>query len=267
MVFVPFTRQWPLLFWRRKSASLIKFWKVVLLLCQKIKTNLLQVQFFVWQIDFQLLYLTVPEDEIDNLEEEIMDYILSPSSMLPSVSTEEGKPTEKNTKLCSYCKGWGIWNPVSSLTTLVKCLLSLPLLTLMLILKGYSLLSGRKINYRLPYRTLWVALVTCKLLTKIPPALKDIPCNLCSYNECNPQVKSVSNIVCMALMFLYCVLSRIWTEFFCVINFKKASSIILWIIISVHKLKMYLCACQYNSVLYCNPWYQVLWVPVLYGDS
>ena len=75
--------------------------------------------------------IAVPEDEIDNLEEEVMDYVLTPSSLLPSVVIEEGKPTE-NTELCSYWQGMANMKTINGiirfplLTKLAKCLLSLP---------------------------------------------------------------------------------------------------------------------------------------------
>ena len=56
-----------------------------------------------------------------------MDYILTPSSMLPTVSIEEGKSMQ-STELCSYRQGIGNMKTIRFplLTRLVKYLLSLP---------------------------------------------------------------------------------------------------------------------------------------------
>ena len=48
----------------------------------------------------------VPEKEINKLKEEIIDYILAPSSMLPTAYIEEGKSMQ-STELCSYWQGIG----------------------------------------------------------------------------------------------------------------------------------------------------------------
>ena len=73
----------------------------------------------------------IPLEAYDTIEEETLDYMLLPSSALPSVHREEGKPT-KSTELCVY------WQQVGGMTTLgggprfhnlsrlAKCILSLP---------------------------------------------------------------------------------------------------------------------------------------------
>ena len=72
----------------------------------------------------------VPQEALDALEEEILDYILLPPSALPSTQ-EEGKPVS-NEDLCAYWQQIGrMTNPDSSirfpnLSRLAKCLLSLP---------------------------------------------------------------------------------------------------------------------------------------------
>ena len=73
----------------------------------------------------------VPQETHDALEEEALDYILLPSSALPSVAREEDKPI-KNEEVCAY------WEQIGRMTTpngsirfpnlsrLVKCILALP---------------------------------------------------------------------------------------------------------------------------------------------
>ena len=58
----------------------------------------------------------VAEDEINNLDEEVMDHILAPSSTLPSLSTEEMGKLKKINGTPRFLL----------LTKLAKCLLSLP---------------------------------------------------------------------------------------------------------------------------------------------
>ena len=56
-----------------------------------------------------------------------MDYVLTPSSMLPTVSIEEGKSVQ-STELCSYWHGMGNMKTINGttrfplLTRLAKCL-------------------------------------------------------------------------------------------------------------------------------------------------
>ena len=74
----------------------------------------------------------VSEDHFDDLEEEVLDYVLAPPATMPSVHRDEGKPTngaELNTYWNEVGKmktlGGGVRFP--ALTRLAKCLLSLPI--------------------------------------------------------------------------------------------------------------------------------------------
>ena len=73
----------------------------------------------------------VPEESFDTLEEEALDYILTPSSTMPSVRKEEGKPTQ-SVDMCVYWQEIGRMKTLEgrprfpNLTKLAKCLLALP---------------------------------------------------------------------------------------------------------------------------------------------
>lgn len=71
------------------------------------------------------------EDKFDDLEEEVLDYVLTSSTVLPSVHRDEGEPT-KSAELCAYWQAIGDIKTLQgearfpSLVSLAKCLLSLP---------------------------------------------------------------------------------------------------------------------------------------------
>ena len=73
----------------------------------------------------------VPEEACDALEEELLDYTLLPSTDLPSVEHEEGKPTQ-TAELCEFWQQIAKMSTVSgaarfpNLTNLAKCVLVLP---------------------------------------------------------------------------------------------------------------------------------------------
>ena len=73
----------------------------------------------------------VPEEACDALEEELLDYMLLPSTNHPSVDREESKPTQ-SAQLCVYWQEIGRMSTVTgtatfpNLTSLVKCILALP---------------------------------------------------------------------------------------------------------------------------------------------
>ena len=52
----------------------------------------------------------VPDEACDALEEELLDYMLLPSTNLPSVDREEGKPTQ-SAQLCVY------WQEIGRMST------------------------------------------------------------------------------------------------------------------------------------------------------
>ena len=51
------------------------------------------------------------EDKFDDLEEELLDYVLASCASMPSVHRDEGKPT-KSAELCAY------WQEVGNMKTL-----------------------------------------------------------------------------------------------------------------------------------------------------
>ena len=71
------------------------------------------------------------EDKFDNLEEEVLDYVLASSAEMPSVNRDDGKPT-KSEELCTYWQEIGNMktlqgeNRFPCLVLLAQCLLSLP---------------------------------------------------------------------------------------------------------------------------------------------
>lgn len=73
----------------------------------------------------------VSEDNFDCLEEEVLDYVLASSAVMPSVHKDDGKPT-KSEELCKYWQEVGSMKTLQgddrfpSLFLLAKCLLSLP---------------------------------------------------------------------------------------------------------------------------------------------
>ena len=71
------------------------------------------------------------EDKFDCLEEEVLDYVLASSAVMPSVRRDDGKPT-KSKELCAYWQEVGNMKTLQGeysfpcLVLLAKCLLSLP---------------------------------------------------------------------------------------------------------------------------------------------
>jgi len=68
----------------------------------------------------------VCQGSLDVLEEEVLDYKLSPPSAIPSVHKEPGKPT-KSAELCVYCQEIGRMKTCGTPRLLAKCVLSLPI--------------------------------------------------------------------------------------------------------------------------------------------
>ncbi len=80
------------------------------------------------------------QDDYDALEEEVMDYFLTPTSSLPSVNREEGKPTHGE-DLCTYWQKMGTLKTINgNLILLTLPSASLLYLTQMPILKEFSAL-------------------------------------------------------------------------------------------------------------------------------
>ena len=73
----------------------------------------------------------VPQEAHEALEEETLDYMLLPSSVLPSVVNEEGKPI-KSDEVCAYWKQIGMMTTPDgsarfrNLSQLAKCILTQP---------------------------------------------------------------------------------------------------------------------------------------------
>ena len=76
-------------------------------------------------------HAAVPDEECDNLDEEVLDYSLVSPESLPKFHKEIGKPT-KVEELCEYWQKIGEMKTANgelrfpNLTNLFKCLLSLP---------------------------------------------------------------------------------------------------------------------------------------------
>ena len=73
----------------------------------------------------------LPDDAVDHLEEEVLDYTLVSAEELPATSTE-ARNSARNKELCSYWQGIGKLTTLDGsvqfpyLASLAKCLLSLP---------------------------------------------------------------------------------------------------------------------------------------------
>ena len=110
----------------------------------------------------------VPEDACDAVEEELLDYILFPSTTLPSVDHEEGKPIQ-SAQLCVFWQEVGRMSTVAgtamlpNLTSLAKCMLALPVVNVDTE-RVFSIVRKIITDYRnqMEQNTL-CALVSCKL--------------------------------------------------------------------------------------------------------
>ena len=110
----------------------------------------------------------VPVEACDALEEELLDYMLLPSSDLPVVDREEDKPTQSS-ELCFFWQEVGKMSTVSGttrfphLTSLAKCVLALPVANADTE-RVFSIVRKISTDYRshLEQNTL-CALVSCKL--------------------------------------------------------------------------------------------------------
>jgi hypothetical protein len=73
----------------------------------------------------------VSEEAYDALEEEVMDYLLTPTAHLPSVNRVDGNPTGSE-DLCTYWQKMGTLETIEgnfrfpNLVNLAKCLIALP---------------------------------------------------------------------------------------------------------------------------------------------
>lgn len=110
----------------------------------------------------------VPVEACDALEEELLDYMLLPSTDLPVVNREEGKPTQ-SPELCLYWHEVGKISTLSGatrfphLTSLAKCILALPVANADTE-RVFSIVRKISTDYRgqMEQNTL-CALVSCKL--------------------------------------------------------------------------------------------------------